>query len=135
MLHARGRSATIAEEQATFPDSKGNRMRRAVLLAALTGLALASAAAGEGGPPFYVKKGTWQETVRASLEALVRQEAEEAAARTAGSTRHLKGFEPFAAQLTAQGGAVRVRVKVGGLKTLCLRVKNLKASRRGRGTA
>ncbi len=51
-------------------------MTRLRLLAVL--FALGSTAALAGAPPYYVKKSVWQETLRASREALVKHEAEQA---------------------------------------------------------
>ena len=103
-------------------------------LALLTCLQALMIATGRADPPFYQKQATWQETMRVSREALIRSEAEAAKPAAAITDPALLAFQPFGAQLHYGRDPVRIRVDVSGLQTLCIRTRNLKESRRGRGT-
>jgi len=95
-------------------------------------LVLCLASAGAADPPHYVKRATWQETLRLSREALMRHEAEAAEALAADPAA--RAFEPFTAELKPGDKPMRLRVRVAGLKTLCLRVTRSGEKRRGRAT-
>src|SRR3990172_11965620 len=64
-------------------------------------------------PPVYVKKHTWRESMRASLEATFWRSAEEDRAAAATS-----GFWPAIVRLTADGQPVRLELSVKGLERL-----------------
>ena len=109
-------------------------MRRSVLVGVVGALALAWAVAGLAGarPPFYGKRETWQETLRLSREALARQEAE--ARQAAAADPAVQAFRPASIRLALGDKPQRLRVRVAGLKQLCLRVMRMDAKRRGRAT-
>jgi len=95
-------------------------------------LVLCLASAGAADPPHYVKQATWQETLRLSREALIRQEAESAKALAADPAA--RAFEPSTAELKLGDKPSRLRVRVAGLKALCLRITRSGEKRRGRAT-
>ena len=98
-------------------------MRRAGIVLGLCVCAVAWA-----NPHYYAKRGTWQETLRASREALARQEAEARKALEAEA----KGFKAATTELKLGDKARRLRVEVAGLKQLVLRVEMAGEKRGGR---
>ena len=76
--------------------------------------------AGAADPAYYQKRGTWEETLRVSREALVAfEETEEAAAqkqRTADAAT--RDFQPLAVELAFGDKPQKIRVRIAGLKRL-----------------
>ena len=108
-------------------------MRRSTVLPTLSLCALVLASTRlRADPPCYTKKDTWQETMRASLDARVRQESE--AAKAAAAEVEASPFEPFGAEVRRGREPRFLKVPVAGLRRLCLRTRNLVSRRRGRGT-
>ena len=91
----------------------------------LTWTALAAAASPGNEPPFYQKKATWQETVLASREALLRAEADdekqEGAKKAADPV--LGGFQPVHGELLGKQSPRQVHIRVAGLKFLYIGAK------------
>lgn len=103
-------------------------MRRSALAAAL----LASVLAWAGDPAHYVQRQTWQETLRLSREALVRQEAEARKARLADPA--VQAFQPVTLETKLGDRPRRLRVRVAGLERLCLRIERPEDQGRQRAT-
>ena len=89
--------------------------------ACLCGL-LASLAPAAAPPPApdgpYSKKATWQETLLAAREALVRLEAQDNAAAQRDADPALKAFQPFSLTLTAAEKPEPIKVRIAGLRKL-----------------
>ena len=86
---------------------------RAFLVAcALAILAVAVGSAMAADPPYYAKKATWQATMLASREAMMRLEAQQ---------EGQSAFKPFVSRvLRGQGEPQRIEVDVRGVQTLWL---------------
>ncbi len=97
-----------------------------VCAAVLFAIAALPAAAGEEGqsPEHYVRRDTWQETLRVSREALMRAEAEKRRAMEAArkSNPAMREFQPLRRTLKGDHEPVPVRISVKGLDRLYLYV-------------
>ena len=100
-----------------------------VLLMILAAVSLASAA----DPPYYQKRGAWEETLRVSREALVAfEETEEAAAqeqRTADAAT--RDFQPLAVELAFGDKPQKIRVRIAGLKRLFVGTEHMRGGMSG----
>jgi len=83
-------------------------------------LLFASIAASAADPSFYVRRSTWEETMRASREALMQQEAQRKAALEArvAADPALGRFAPLEEAVNFGDEPRLVRVRVAGLKEL-----------------
>ena len=86
-------------------------------------------------PAWHVRKANWQETLRASREALVRAEADAAgqAERQFRADPVLSRFKPASIVVRSADKARRVRVRVTGLKKLILRAEEANEQNKRRG--